>query len=374
MQLRNWSIRSIGVGLASLAAWQGGALGLLVVPALFAALLWAEAAWFSRAPQPDAEAIEERAALPSPAPPAVLGEIREQCGAASGELERLRAIIGEASGKLLSGFDEMSQLGRRQREIALEIARGATQGDGVDGASMNIARFVAETGAMLSGFVEGTIEASRNAMGLVDQMDAVKGHVGRTLKVLGEIDGISRQTNLLALNAAIEAARAGEAGRGFAVVADAVRNLSDRTREFSEQIRADIGLIHSSVQSAETVIHRLASHDMVDSLSAKQRAEGTMAHIRAVNDRIGTGAQEIDRITDQVTEAVRAAVTALQFQDLATQLIGHTDSRLAMIQSMAQADRPGDEGRPPIDAAALARTARNPVSQGGMSSGAVELF
>ncbi|MBL8376951.1 MAG: hypothetical protein JNM79_03705 [Burkholderiales bacterium] len=375
MRLRNWTIRCVGVGLATLAGWQGGVLALAAIPALLAALLRAEAVWFAPGPRSETGAIEEPAApLPSPVTQLDFSEIREQCWAARDDLERLRSIIGEAGGKLLACFDQMGQLGQRQRKIALDIARGAMQDDGSTGVSMNIGRFVTETGDMLSGFVEGTIEASRHAMGLVDQMDAVKGHVGRTLKVLGEIDGISRQTNLLALNAAIEAARAGEAGRGFAVVADAVRNLSDRTREFSEQIRADIGLIHSSVQSAEQVIHRLASHDMVDSLAAKQRAEGAMQHIREVNERIGVGAQEIDGITEQVACAVQSAVTVLQFRDLATQLIGHTGSRLSVVEALTQPGAPGDQAPRVVDRAALSRTTHNPVSPTGTSNGAVEPF
>lgn len=55
-------------------------------------------------------------------------------------------------------------------------------------------------------------------------------------EITSSIISISNQTNLLALNASIEAARAGEAGRGFAVVADEIRNLSDETKNSTEQI------------------------------------------------------------------------------------------------------------------------------------------
>ena len=56
------------------------------------------------------------------------------------------------------------------------------------------------------------------------------------LEIVDVIMSISNQTNLLALNASIEAARAGEAGRGFAVVADEIRNLSDDTKNSTQQI------------------------------------------------------------------------------------------------------------------------------------------
>lgn len=54
---------------------------------------------------------------------------------------------------------------------------------------------------------------------------------------LVSMEEITEQTNLLALNASIEAARAEEHGKGFAVVAERIRNLSDETKTFTNQIK-----------------------------------------------------------------------------------------------------------------------------------------
>lgn len=70
----------------------------------------------------------------------------------------------------------------------------------------------------------------------------------------------------------------------------------------------------------------------------------------------------------RVEQAVAIAVTALQFQDMATQLTQHAQNRLAALQACLKTLSHGDAD--PL----LAATRMQPVRQAGMAAGSTELF
>jgi hypothetical protein len=75
----------------------------------------------------------------------------------------------------------------------------------------------------------------------------------------------------------------------------------------------------------------------------------------------------------QVRAHLARAITALQFQDMAAQLIAHTDQRLRNCADRLAADAFGgdEDGSTVIEAAPLRP---NPVTQDEMDAGSVELF
>ncbi len=98
---------------------------------------------------------------------------------------------------------------------------------------------------------------------------------------------IADQTNLLALNAAIEAARAGEHGRGFAVVADEIRNLAEKSNEFTKEIELTV-----NNADKQTII-------------VYNDVEKTQKNIKELNEKLLSLSKELDNIfnlIDEVTE------------------------------------------------------------------------
>ncbi len=320
-------------------------------------------------------------------------EFAAQLSTSREELNRLRDLLSSAIDRLISNFTAMNSLTEQQQKLAVNVTRGSGQG----GEAQSIEGFVLATTDTLNSFVSSTAESSTKAGELVSRVGDVNVQMVTVLGILGEIEAISRQTNLLALNAAIEAARAGEAGRGFAVVAEEVRGLSERTNQFSQQIRGQVDKMHAATRGMEQSIDERASRDMDFAMRAKKEVEQRMAQIRGIDANIAKGIEHITHIAAEVEHNVGEAISALQFQDMASQLITHTHHRLeAMGEAIGRLASLAGDGAAPAAAPSVAlpgpsagtaiaevkaqldsmrnRLERNPVSQDSIAVGDVQLF
>jgi methyl-accepting chemotaxis protein len=149
--------------------------------------------------------------------------------------------------------------------------------------------------------------------------------------------GISSQTNLLALNASIEAARAGEAGKGFAVVADEIRNLSEGTKEATEQISAIISKLIGDAETASDSMSQSAVY-----------AEKQNEMIGVTGDKLNDIQRNSDALYGnvmRVSQAVQEVVTAntvisdsiSNLSATSEQVAASTESSLALSDSSMDA-------------------------------------
>ncbi len=326
----------------------------------------------------------------------LLGDLRNFVGSevdgSRSEVERARDLIRQAVANLGSSFDAMNKKSRQQSTAMSRIVdrTGEEGGGGVD-----FARFARHASQQMEQLVEALEDVSGQSTVTVNHIDEMAQHLDGIFALLEDVKSIADQTNLLALNAAIEAARAGEAGRGFAVVADEVRNLSERSTTFNEQIRK---LAHSSKDAIakvrETVSH-MASRDMDRSREARAEAANMVSNVASINAALGEGMREISECAKAIDGSVAEAVRALQFEDIATQALGgvhvHLDRLTAINREAVALQELLQKNGGAVNGEVIAtlqrfgsrvqemrgeweRPPHKPVTQHDMGAGSVELF
>lgn len=103
-----------------------------------------------------------------------------------------------------------------------------------------------------------------------------------------------------------------------------------------------------------------------------QRFHGASEHIRTLRSHAHTEADS-EEVFEDVMQNLGGAVTALQFQDMASQLITHTHKRLrSCVDRLARETFAEDEDG--MAAAEEVPLRPNPVTQAEMDVGSIELF
>lgn len=308
------------------------------------------------------------------------------------ENRQVQNLLADAIENLVASFTGMDDQSRRQFELANQLTR---QGGRNSAAGLDFDSLWREIEGVLRTFVDAASENSRVAKRLLEEMTATSTQFLGVLTMLDEVKKIADQTNLLAINATVEAARAGQAGKGFAVVAGEVRNLSVHSNKFSNKIGDEVSGIAQALNAVENTIGKIARQEANLVTETDIRVKELTAKLQSFNSQVEHSADEIGRISTEVSSKVRTAVTSLQFQDMCTQLIDHVGKRIdalgdildslarlpLAVREFADVDQAHCEerlqrfARQLGEAAALVERARhNPVSQTSLATGDIELF
>ncbi|MFC4764255.1 methyl-accepting chemotaxis protein [Dyella koreensis] len=320
-----------------------------------------------------------------------LEDVREalvdELGHAARELHQALDLLRDAVSELGGGFDGLSHKTSLQQSLLKQIID-------VQNGGVSVQDFAARTGDLLEHFVGLIVQLSRDSLRIVYRIDGMAKEMDAVFGLLKNVNTIAEETNLLALNASIEAARAGEAGRGFAVVAGEIRNLASNSNQFNEQIGSHVERARTAMEQLRGLVGAMASQDLNVALSTKGGIDAMMAHVTESDARTSAVADQVVEINRGLGSDVSTTIRSLQFEDILSQLINQTRTRLVELQEVtADCTRDIEElACTNVEASALAEHAqrvrarlamqrekarlrsRGPALQNSMEAGEIELF
>lgn len=165
-----------------------------------------------------------------------------------------------------------------QRAIRLSESNGALAADfsALQGRFNAVAPQVETMRSTVAQLIRTIETLSAMALQSRKALDQFAASMKQIVEIIVLVRSVADKTNLLALNAAIEAARAGEHGKGFNVVAGEVRNLAEKAKASTKEIRLVLSDLEARGKEAGVAI-----------ASGVQRAEHSSRQAHAAQDAFG---------------------------------------------------------------------------------------
>jgi methyl-accepting chemotaxis protein len=305
----------------------------------------------------------------------------EDIAAACHELTQVRSVLADAIAKLQKSFYELDAQVQGQRKELTQLVSAMDGSGAAARGSDNLRAFVVEITGLFAFFGDLLSQVAGQNTNGAERVEAMASELTATFKLLGQFESVEMQTKLLALNATIEASRIGESGKAFGVVAQEVKTLSRFSKQLNEEISGQL----LRTRGAMTEIRQLLVETRDKGSLARGRIDALLHKLNALDVTITNGLGQIDRTSQEVSENVAIAIRALQFEDMAGQLIDCVQRRLQRLsvvvsglgrlgQSTPEALASELEARVLEIREAYATHVRSPVLQRNVSVGSVELF
>jgi methyl-accepting chemotaxis protein len=262
--------------------------------------------------------------------------LRDEITRVGEDVERVRLMVHEAGSQLTRGFADLASQTRAQRDILEKLVATVDRSGHGGERTASISDFSAAAGMLLRQLTNHVGEYSAQSQEHVESIDHMTRAFDDATGLLAQIERVTTQTKMLALNARIEAARAGEAGRAFAVVASEVREISRFSQDLATRIGQRVDTARETLSRVRSDLASAASTSSNQASSTESRVAEILNQLDELNNGFAAGLADVRTLSGRLDTTLNNTLVALQFEDLANQVLSSVRSRLRALLVVAE--------------------------------------
>jgi len=304
------------------------------------------------------------------------GSVSSEVSAIRGQSDQVKLLLIDAVGTLHDVFSSIHSVSDKQMKVMTSMMMEVVGADKDE----NIFQKAEQASAILTTLVDTLLLSSKNNLRALTSMDVVHHRIQKMASMLDEQEALVEEL--------YECAEAD--------TVDVIR-LRKLTRSLREKHKEKVAFAREAmVESNKThrLIDKIASKDMDGVFASKLQVEEILNHFFQINEVVTQSRIEVNLLNAEQRKNLGSAIRALQFEDISTQSLGHTDRHLDRMQGMLDILADGMHGLDKSKTSmeeyvqrisaihiamigyhqALQLEDSNPVSQESMDEGDIDLF
>jgi methyl-accepting chemotaxis protein len=309
--------------------------------------------------------------------------LRDMQESMSGEVDAIRsqtaqveALLKDAIASLHQAFEAIHSASEQQMQTMTALMMDVTGAKDEN----NIFQKAENSSEILTHLVDALLLSSKNNLRALTAMDVMQKRMNTMLCNEGE------QRDLIG--------RIGDCSEAAVIDAEMLRGLVTKLRDKQSEHLDYASETVAKFVKAHRLIDTIASKDMSEVFAAKEKVEEILTHFFQINEIVTESRVQVNQVNADMRKHLGSAIRALQFEDISTQSLGHTDRHLGRMAGMIAILTDGLDGldQPDITMevyisriaaihaamAAYHQTLQledsNPVSQESMDEGDIDLF
>jgi len=292
------------------------------------------------------------------------------------QTEQIESLLKDAIASLHDSFGSIHTASDQQMKTMTSLMMDVTGANDDN----NIFQKAENSSKILTRLVEALLLSSKNNLRALTAMDIMKKRMNTML--LNEAE----QRDLIG--------RISVCSEADVIDTEMLRGLVGQLRQTQADHLDYASTTVATFIKAHHLIDTIASKDMGEVFAAKDKVEEIIAHFFQINEMVTASRVQVNQVNAEMRKHLGAAIRALQFEDISTQSLGHTDRHLGRMDGMIGILTDGLDGLDQPDITTEVYVSRiaaihvamadyhqtmqledsNPVSQDSMDEGDIDLF
>jgi len=307
--------------------------------------------------------------------------VTDELGAIHKQTDQIQHLLKDAIAALHESFENLDHDASELMSMMSTLMMEAVGQNNEKPEELNIFQRTDHADKILAQLVEMIMQSSRNDLRELEYMGEVRMPMDRLVKGMQKSRKLLNRLDKMANNGAVDA--------------EQLKRLAGEVRAEHEACEETVNEAMQPFSKLHKLVVKAASREMNEVFKSRSGVEDIIKHFNSINDLISSCRSDVSALRADMRKDLGAAVRALQFEDIVSQSLGHTELHMDRMEGFARilaknASVTG-EAQPDdiVEYASRLKLLRdevanyrkdllleetNPVSQQNMDEGDVELF